>query len=127
MGLFDRFKKRFKKSSKEEISVDEDSAEAKQASEEGAQMRKEIAKARKTPPTPVPIEEPEDEWDEEEDNIPDPFAAAPADRKRRKQAQRAASVEQADKPKQTKQPESSQVPMQSTTGRPLRPSGPAER
>ena len=36
MGLFDRFKKRFKKSSKEEISADEDSAEAKQAAEEGA-------------------------------------------------------------------------------------------
>ena len=39
MGLFDRFKKRFKKSAEDEISVDEDSVEAKQASEEGAQMR----------------------------------------------------------------------------------------
>ena len=47
MGLFDRFKKRFKKSSEDEISADEDSAEAKQASEEGAQMRQDIAKKRK--------------------------------------------------------------------------------
>ena len=126
MGLFDRFKKRFKKSSEEEISADQESAEAKQASEEGARMRQDIAKARKTPPTPIPIDEPEDEWDEEEDNIPDPFAAEPADRKQRKQAQRAASVEQADKPKQSKQEEPTQVTMQSTTGRTLIPSGPAE-
>ena len=56
MGLFDRFKKRFKKSSEDEISADEDSAEAKQASEEGAQMRQDIAKKREAPITPPQIE-----------------------------------------------------------------------
>ena len=61
MGLFDRFKKRFKKSAEDEISVDEDSVEAKQASEEGAQMRQNITNTREPPLAPEPIEEPEDE------------------------------------------------------------------
>ena len=77
MGLFDRFKKRFKKSSKEEISVDEDSAEAKQAAKEGARMRQDIVKTREAPITAIPTEEPGDEWDEDDDTVPDPFAAPP--------------------------------------------------
>ena len=126
MGLFDRFKKRFKKSSKEEISVDEGSAEAKQASEVGAQMRKDIAVARDEPTPRAPVEEPDNEWDDEDDPAPDPFAAAQTDRKERKQAKRAVSVEQA---KESEQPESTQSPtdpMQSTTGHKLVPTGPAK-
>ncbi|MBR41399.1 MAG: signal recognition particle-docking protein FtsY [Euryarchaeota archaeon] len=126
MGLFDRFKKRFKKSSKEEISVDEGSAEAKQASEVGAQMRKDIAVARDEPTPRAPVEEPDNEWDDEDDSAPDPFAAAQTDRKERKQAKRAVSVEQA---KESEQPESTQSPtdpMQSTTGHKLVPTGPAK-
>ena len=42
MGLFDRFKKRFRRSTEEEISADEESPEAKQASEEGARMFQQI-------------------------------------------------------------------------------------
>ena len=80
MGLFDRFKKRFKKSSEDEISADEDSAEAKQASEEGAQMRQDIAKKREAPITPPQIEESDNEWDDDDDIVPDPFAATPTDR-----------------------------------------------
>ena len=126
MGLFDRFKKRFKKSPKEEISVDEDSAEAKQAAEEGARMRQDIVKTREAPITAIPTEEPGDEWDEDDDTVPNPFAAPPRDRKERKKAERAASLEQAEKPEEPKQGKSVPDPMQSTTGRKLVPSGPVE-
>ena len=126
MGLFDRFKKRFKKSSEEEISADEKSPEAIQASEEGARMRQNIAKPREEPIPQETTEEPDDEWDDEDDSAPDPFAAVPTDRKQRKQEQRAASVEQAKKPEQPKEPKPVNEPMQSTTGRKLVSSGPAK-
>ena len=126
MGLFDRFKKRFRRSSEEEISADEESPEAKQASEEGARMRQNIAKPREEPIPQETTEEPDDEWDDEDDSTPDPFAAVPTDRKQRKQEQRAASVEQAKKPEQPKEPKPVNEPMQSTTGRKLVSSGPAK-
>ena len=126
MGLFDRFKKRFRKSSEEEISADEESLEAKQASEEGARMRQNIAKPREEPIPQETTEEPDDEWDDEDDSAPDPFAAVPTDRKQRKQEKRAASVEQAKKPEQPKEPKPVNEPMQSTTGRKLVSSGPAK-
>ena len=126
MGLFDRFKKRFRKSSEEEISADEKSPEAIQASEEGARMRQNIAKPREEPIPQETTEEPDDEWDDEADSAPDPFAAVPTDRKQRKQEQRAASVEQAKKPEQPKEPKPVNEPMQSTTGRKLVSSGPAK-
>ena len=126
MGLFDRFKKRFKKSSEEEISADEESLEAKQASEEGALMRQNIAKPREKPIPQKTTEQPDDEWDDEDDSAPDPFAATPTDRKQRKQEKRAASVEQAKKPEQPKEPKPVNEPMQSTTGRKLVSSGPAK-
>lgn len=126
MGLFDRFKKRFRKSSEEEISADEKSPEAIQASEEGARMRQNIAKPREEPIPQETTEEPDDEWDDEDDSAPDPFAAVPTDRKQRKQEKRAASVEQAKKPEQPKEPKPVNEPMQSTTGRKLVSSGPAK-
>ena len=126
MGLFDRFKKRFRRSSEEEISADEKSPEAKQASEEGARMRQNIAKPREEPIPQETTEEPDDEWDDEDDSAPDPFAAVPTDRKQRKQEKRAASVEQAKKPEQPKEPKPVNEPMQSTTGRKLVSSGPAK-
>ncbi|MED5452816.1 MAG: signal recognition particle receptor subunit alpha, partial [Candidatus Thermoplasmatota archaeon] len=126
MGLFDRFKKRFKKSSEDEISADEDSAEAKQASEEGAQMRQDIAKKREAPITPPQIEESDNEWDDDDDIVPDPFAATPTDRKQKKKAQRAASVEEANKPEPPKETQPKADPMQSTTGRKLIPTGPVK-
>jgi len=126
MGLFDRFKKRFRRSSEEEISADEKSPEAKQASEEGARMRQNIAKPREEPIPQETTEEPDDEWDDEDDSTPDPFAAVPTDRKQRKQEKRAASVEQAKKPEQPKEPKPVNEPMQSTTGRKLVSSGPAK-
>ena len=126
MGLFDRFKKRFRRSSEEEISADEESPEAIQASEEGARMRQNIAKPREEPIPQKTTEEPDDEWDDEDDSTPDPFAAVPTDRKQRKQEKRAASVEQAKKPEQPKEPKPVNEPMQSTTGRKLVSSGPAK-
>ena len=126
MGLFDRFKKRFRKSSEEEISADEESFEAKQASEEGALMRQNIAKPREKPIPQKTTEQPDDEWDDEDDSAPDPFASVPTDRKQRKQEKRAASVEQAKKPEQPKEPKPVNEPMQSTTGRKLVSSGPAK-
>ncbi len=126
MGLFDRFKKRFKKSSEEDISVEEDSSEAKQATEEGVRMRQDISKMRETHIAPAPKEDPDDDWDDEEESAPDPFTAAPTDRKQRKKAQRAASVELAEKPKEPEQVNSPPEPMQTTTGRTLVASGPVE-
>ena len=126
MGLFDPFKKRFRRSTEEEISADEESPEAKQASEEGARMRQNIAKPREEPILQETTEEPDDEWDDEDDSTPDPFAAVPTDRKQRKQEKRAASVEQAKKPEQPKEPKPVNEPMQSTTGRKLVSSGPAK-
>ena len=126
MGLFDRFKKRFKKSTEEEISADEETVEAKQASEEGAKMRQDIAKIREATITQAPVEEPDDEWDDDDGIVPDPFTSAPTDRKQRKQALRAASVEQAEQPEQPEKPKPTTDPMQSTTGRKLIATGPAK-
>jgi len=126
MGLFDRFKKRFKKSAEDEISADEDSAEAKQATEEGAQMRQDIAKITETTIAQAPVKEPDDEWDDDDDVVPDPFASTPTDRKQKKKAQRAASIEQANKPEPSKEPQPKADPMQSTTGRKLIPTGPVK-
>ena len=126
MGLFDRFKKRFRKSSEEEISADEESLEANQASEEGALMRQNIAKPREKPIPQKTTEQPDDEWDDEDDSAPDPFSSVPTDRNQRKQEKRAASVEQAKKPEQPKEPKPVNEPMQSTTGRKLVSSGPAK-
>ena len=126
MGLFDRFKKRFKKSTEEEISVDEETVEAKQASEEGAKMRQDIAKIREATIAQAPVEEPDDEWDDDDGIVPDPFTSAPTDRKQRKQALRAASVEQAEQPEQPEKPKPTTDPMQSTTGRKLIATGPAK-
>ena len=126
MGLFDRFKKRFKKSTEEEISADEETVEAKQASEEGAKMRQDIAKIREATIAQAPVEEPDDEWDDDDGIVPDPFTSAPTDRKQRKQALRAASVEQAEQPEQPEKPKPTTDPMQSTTGRKLIATGPAK-
>ncbi len=126
MGLFDRFKKRFKKSTEEEISADEETVEAKQASEEGAKMRQDIAKIREATIAQAPVKEPDDEWDDDDGIVPDPFTSAPTDRKQRKQALRAASVEQAEQPEQPEEPKPTTDPMQSTTGRKLIATGPAK-
>ena len=51
MGLFDRFKKRFKKSA-EEITVEDDSVEAEQALEERKELIETLEDSKPTHPPP---------------------------------------------------------------------------
>jgi len=122
MGLFDRFKKRFKKT-EEEVTAEEDSAEAEEALDEGTRLKEALEQSKpaaKAPPPQLP--EAEDEWDDSE--AEDPFTK-PTDRKERKKARRAASVKKAENPPEIEE-EVRRNPMESTTGRTLVASGPAE-
>ncbi|MEC8913849.1 MAG: AAA family ATPase, partial [Candidatus Thermoplasmatota archaeon] len=122
MGLFDRFKKRFKKT-EEEITAEEDSAEAEKALDEGSRLKEALEQSKPAPEAPPP-QPPgaEDEWDDSE--AEDPFAK-PAGRKERKKARRAASVKKAENPPEIEE-KVRRNPMESTTGRTLVASGPAE-
>ena len=122
MGLFDRFKKRFKKT-EEEVTAEEDSAEAEEALDEGTRLKEALEQSKpaaKAPPPQLP--EAEDEWDDSE--AEDPFTK-PTGRKERKKARRAASVKKAENPPEIEE-EVRRNPMESTTGRTLVASGPAE-
>lgn len=122
MGLFDRFKKRFKKT-EEEVTAEEDSAEAEEALDEGTRLKEALEQskpaAKELPPQ---LPEAEDEWDDSE--AEDPFTK-PTGRKERKKARRAASVKKAENPPEIEE-EVRRNPMESTTGRTLVASGPAE-
>jgi len=128
MGLFDRFKKRFKKSA-EEITVEEDSVEAEQALEERRELIESLGDSKPTP-TPVPqtVEtqaETGEQWDDfDEEPAVDPFAK-PLERKERKKAKRASSVEKAAKAPERRE-RTPKDRMESTTGRKLIASGPAK-
>ena len=122
MGLFDRFKKRFKKT-EEEVTVEENSAEAEEALDEGARLKEALEQSKPAPEAPPPQPpEAEDEWDDSE--AEDPFAK-PTGRKERKKARRAASVKKAKSPPEIEE-KVRRNPMESTTGRTLVASGPAE-
>jgi len=122
MGLFDRFKKRFKKT-EEEVTAEEDSAEAEEALDEGTRLKEALEQskpaAKELPPQ---LPEAEDEWDDSE--AEDPFTK-PTGRKERKKARRAASVKKAENPPEIEE-EVRRNPMESTTGRTLVASGPVE-
>jgi len=125
MGLFDRFKKRFKKTDEKEITVEENSPEAEEAVEQGKRLKEALEESR-----PIPVEasspspEIENEWDDSDEITEDPFAK-PVGRKERKKARRAASVEKAEQPTESKKP-ITKNPMQSTTGHGLVAKGPTE-
>ena len=125
MGLFDRFKKRFKKTDEKEITVEENSPEAEEAVEQGKRLKEALEGSR-----PIPVEasspslEIENEWDDSDEITEDPFAK-PVGRKERKKARRAASVEKAEQPTESKKP-ITKNPMQSTTGHGLVAKGPSE-
>ena len=125
MGLFDRFKKRFKKTDEKEITVEENSPEAEEAVEQGKRLKEALEGSR-----PIPVEasspspEIENEWDDSDEITEDPFAK-PVGRKERKKARRAASVEKAEQPTESKKP-ITKNPMQSTTGHGLVAKGPTE-
>ena len=122
MGLFDRFKKRFKKT-EGEVTAEENSTEAEEALDEGSRLKEALEQSRPTPEasTPQPPEA-EDEWDDSEPE--DPFTK-PTGRKERKKARRAASVKKAESPPEIEE-KVRRNPMESTTGRTLVASGPAE-
>ena len=128
MGLFDRFKKRFKKSA-EDITVEDDSVEAEQALEERRETIKAIEDSKPTHPlTPQMAETPAEtgeQWDDfDEEPAEDPFTK-PLERKERKEAKRASSVEKASKAS-GKRERTPKDRMESTTGRKLVASGPAK-
>ena len=127
MGLFDRFKKRFKKSA-EEITVEDDSVEAAQALEERKELIETLEDSKPTHPSPKVVETPVEtgeQWDDfDEEPAEDPFAK-PLERKERKKAKRASSVEKAAKVPE-KRERTPKDRMESTTGRKLVPSGPAK-
>ena len=127
MGLFDRFKKRFKKSA-EEITVEDDSVEAEQALEERKDLIETLGDSKPTHPPPQMVETPAEtgeQWDDfDEEPAEDPFAK-PLERKERKKAKRASSVEKAAKVPE-KRERTPKDRMESTTGRKLVPSGPAK-
>ena len=127
MGLFDRFKKRFKKSA-EEITVEDDSVEAEQALEERKELIETLEDSKPTHPLPQMVETPAEtgeQWDDfDEEPAEDPFAK-PLERKERKKAKRASSVEKAAKVPE-KRERTPKDRMESTTGRKLVPSGPAK-
>ncbi len=127
MGLFDRFKKRFKKSA-EEITVEDDSVEAEQALEERKELIETLEDSKPTHPPPKMVETPVEtgeQWDDfDEEPAEDPFAK-PLERKERKKAKRASSVEKAAKIPE-KRERTPKDRMESTTGRKLVPSGPAK-
>ena len=127
MGLFDRFKKRFKKSA-EEITVEDDSVEAEQALEERKELIETLEDSKPTHPPPKMVEAPVEtgeQWDDfDEEPAEDPFAK-PLERKERKKAKRASSVEKAAKVPE-KRERTPKDRMESTTGRKLVPSGPAK-
>ena len=126
MGLFDRFKKRFKKTDEKEITAEGGSVEAEEAVEQGKRLKEALEEARPSAPIAATTSSPEsdEEWDNSEATIEDPFAK-PVGRKERKKARRAASVEKAERPVESKEPVAKD-PMQSTTGHNLVASGPAE-
>ena len=122
MGLFDRFKKRFKKT-EEEVTAEENSTEAEEALDEGSRLKEALEQSRSTPEAPAPQPpEAEDEWDDSE--AEDPFAK-PTGRKERKKDRRAASEKKAESPPEIEE-KVRRNPMESTTGRTLVASGPAE-
>ena len=127
MGLFDRFKKRFKKSA-EEITVEDDSVEAEQALEERKELIETLEDSKPTHPPPKMVETPVEtgeQWDDfDEEPAEDPFAK-PLERKERKKAKRASSVEKAAKVPE-KRERTPKDRMESTTGRKLVSSGPAK-
>jgi len=126
MGLFDRFKKKAKKAAEEEeeFTVEEDSIEAEEALMQRRQLMEAVERAKQAAPPPPPPgfeqfkEEVEEQWDDFVEELPeDPFSA-PADKKSRKKAERAAAIAQAEAAEEETDPPEYN-PMRSTTGREL--------
>ena len=123
MGLFDRFKKKTKDAvDKNEITIEEDSAEAEEILQKREELLSAIEESKKTKP---PIEDTqeheseEDEWDDFSENLSkNPFSKE-KDKKARKIAQQAEKI---DRIKSIQNPQNKPIDrMKTTTGRALVP------
>tara|TARA_B100001079_G_scaffold268880_1_gene280061 strand:+ start:3946 stop:5220 length:1275 start_codon:yes stop_codon:yes gene_type:complete len=123
MGLFDRFKKKTKDAvDKNEITIEEDSAEAEEILQKREELLSAIEESKKqNPPTEDTQEHEsgEDEWDDfSEDLSKNPFSKE-KDKKARKIAQQAEKI---DRIKSIKTPQNKPIDrMKTTTGRVLVP------
>ena len=123
MGLFDRFKKKTKDAvDKNEITIEEDSAEAEEILQKREELLSAIEESKKQKPSIEDTQEhesEEDEWDDfSEDLSKNPFSKE-KDKKARKIAQQAEKI---DRIKSIKTPQNKPIDrMKTTTGRVLVP------
>ncbi|MBC96026.1 signal recognition particle-docking protein FtsY [bacterium] len=123
MGLFDRFKKKTKDAvDKNEITIEEDSAEAEEILQKREELLSAIEESKKTKPSIEDTQEhelEEDEWDDfSEDLSKNPFSKE-KDKKARKIAQQAEKI---DRIKSIQTPQNKPIDrMKTTTGRALVP------
>jgi len=123
MGLFDRFKKKTKDAvDKNEITIEEDSAEAEEILQKREELLSAIEESKKQKPSIEETQEHEsgeDEWDDfSEDLSKNPFSKE-KDKKARKIAQQAEKI---DRIKSIKTPQNKPIDrMKTTTGRVLVP------
>jgi len=123
MGLFDRFKKKTKDAvDKNEITIEEDSAEAEEILQKREELLSAIEESKKQKPSIEDTQEHEsgeDEWDDfSEDLSKNPFSKE-KDKKARKIAQQAEKI---DRIKSIKTPQNKPIDrMKTTTGRVLVP------
>ena len=123
MGLFDRFKKKTKDAvDKNEITIEEDSAEAEEILQKREELLSAIEESKKTKPSIEDTQEhesEEDEWDDFSENLSkNPFSKE-KDKKARKIAQQAEKI---DRIKSIKTPQNKPIDrMKTTTGRVLVP------
>ncbi len=123
MGLFDRFKKKTKEAvDKNEITIEENSAEAEEILQKREELLTAIEESKKQDHSIKDIQEPEsgeDEWDDfSEDSPKNPFSKE-KDKKARKIAQQAQKI---DRIKSIQTPQNKPIDrMKTTTGRELVP------
>lgn len=123
MGLFDRFKKKTKDAvDKNEITIEEDSAEAEEILQKREELLSAIEESKKTKPSIEDTQEhesEEDEWDDFSENLSkNPFSKE-KDKKARKIAQQAEKI---DRIKSIQNPQNKPIDrMKTTTGRALVP------
>ncbi len=123
MGLFDRFKKKTKAAvDKNEITIEEDSAEAEEILQKREELLSAIEESKKQDKSIQDIQEQdleEDEWDDFSEELPENPFSKEKDKKARKIAQQAEKI---DRIKSIKTPQNKPIDrMKTTTGRVLVP------
>ena len=123
MGLFDRFKKKTKDAvDKNEITIEEDSAEAEEILQKREELLLAIEESKKQDKSIQDIQEQdleEDEWDDFSEELPENPFSKEKDKKARKIAQKAEKI---DRIKSIQTPQNKPIDrMKTTTGRELVP------